>query len=77
MLVGLCLKVHGHKEHLKSSGGCCLKNFKSVQLLESDGQRSMLERLSVAIQHGNAASVLGTVGGESRYTKLDAVYYLE
>ena len=32
----------------------------------------LLQRLSVAIQRGNAASVLGTLGGESHDSKLDA-----
>ena len=36
----------------------------------------LLQRLSVAIQCGNAASGLGTVGGESHDSKLDAIYYL-
>ena len=33
----------------------------------------LLQRLSVAIQRGNAASVLGTVGGESHDSKRHAI----
>jgi len=43
-------------------------------------QRSiyLLQRLSVAIQRGNAASVLGTTGLESADSqKLDVVFYLQ
>ena len=39
----------------------------------------LLQRLSVciiAIQRGNAASVLGTVGGDSHYSNPDVLYYL-
>jgi len=51
------------------------------RITKSTGERRateyLLQRLSVAIQRGNAASVLGTVGLESADTqKLDAVFYL-
>jgi len=51
------------------------------RITESTGERRateyLLQRLSVAIQRGNAASVLGTVGQESADSqKLDAVFYL-
>jgi hypothetical protein len=36
----------------------------------------LLQRLSIAIQRGNAASVLGTVDSSSVTQNLDAVYYL-
>jgi len=51
------------------------------RITESTGERRateyLLQRLSVAIQRGNAASALGTVGLESADSqKLDAVVYL-
>jgi len=51
------------------------------RITESTGERRatdyLLQRLSVAIQPGNTASVLGTVGLESADSpKLDAVFYL-
>jgi len=51
------------------------------RITESTGEHRameyLLQRLSVAIQCGNAASVLGTVGVESADSqKLDAVFYL-
>jgi hypothetical protein len=36
----------------------------------------LLQRLSVAIQRGNAASVLGTVDWQTNNNNLDAIYYL-
>ena len=36
----------------------------------------LLQRLSVAIQRGNAASVMGTVDWQTINNNLDAVYYL-
>jgi len=51
------------------------------RITESTGElratEYLLQRLSVAIQRGNAASVLGSVGQESADSqKLDAVFYL-
>jgi len=36
----------------------------------------LLQRLSVAIQRGNAASVMGTVDWQSNNNNLDVIYYL-
>jgi hypothetical protein len=36
----------------------------------------LLQRLSVAIQHGNAASVLGTVDSTTVTQNLNVVYYI-
>ena len=36
----------------------------------------LLQRLSVAIQRGNASSVMGTVDSETQSPNLDVIYYL-